>query len=955
MKKLILNLLGVLMAITAINAQTTIYSESFEDTLGWTLSHKFDDGFEDYILHDSVVKINARTNGPDFTIHGADSAFVIAFEDINSGDPGSVSSNGFAEIKIDSIPVAGYDSLKVWLAVAANPTSNRYDNALNSFGNGDSLGVWASIDGGAYSRIMFFCAPDSNAAKTSSSNTGSLYFDSNLNFIGGDANDIAIDDTLESFSSMVNGKGSYMSIRVLLRTESGDEEIVLDNFRVQGVKSTTCNDPSKMATAQLSTSSYQLGWNSVSNLSNIEYGTQGFTQGSGTVVKNLTSPYVLTGLMPGQSYDIYYQDTCTGIGTSNWVGPVTITVSAAPTVLDIWRTSSTSIMVAYSDSMASASATSTSRYKGIAGLANVSLNSGNDTATLTYGAPFVNGIMNTLTVDSTLSATGVLLDTSYMYSFIFNNSKPNIVITEMMYNDLSIPDTLEYLEIHNAGTGFASVGGMTFTRGINFTVPANLLLPAGAYIVLSKDSAAFKSVFGLASIQWTSGSLTNGGELVMISNTEGDTIDMVDYKTSWINDANGGGSSMVLCDVSSDNNVASSWGTEPVKFSSTDYFASPGAANTCRPPFIAPQYDIATVTTQDTNGLPDSNEVICWLTGTVFSLDYDGNTGLSFYMTDGTGGINVFNRFDIDNYVVRDGDSLRVRGEIAEYNGLTELVVDSIRVLDSNKTYPAAKVVTGVDESTESEFIKLENVYIADTSSWPDPGRSANVELITQGGDTITMRIDSDTDVDEAPAPLCLFTIAGIGNQFDGSKPRLDGYQIFARYLSDIKEAKAQIGAVANITSNGADVDWTAVPGTSNWNIGWAKGHSSTSPTDSVLGITSNPYSLTGLDTNTPYNIWIQDVCNGRGEWNGPIMFSTEQDTTGVEEFNSIGSLVAFPNPNNSGSLRINRVTDVIIRNLLGEPVIVKNATDEIDINELARGVYLLEAKEGDTIKLIVE
>jgi hypothetical protein len=33
----------------------------------------------------------------------------------------------------------------------------------------------------------------------------------------------------------------------------------------------------------------------------------------------------------------------------------------------------------------------------------------------------------------------------------------------------------------------------------------------------------------------------------------------------------------------------------------------------------------------------------------------------------------------------------------------------------------------------------------------------------------------------------------------------------------------------------------------------------------------------------------------------------------------------------------------------------VKTNTDEIDINELSSGIYLLEAAEGDTIKLIVE
>ena len=44
--------------------------------------------------HYSVVAINNRSKGPDFAIQSADSNFVLAFEDINSGDPGSAPSNG---------------------------------------------------------------------------------------------------------------------------------------------------------------------------------------------------------------------------------------------------------------------------------------------------------------------------------------------------------------------------------------------------------------------------------------------------------------------------------------------------------------------------------------------------------------------------------------------------------------------------------------------------------------------------------------------------------------------------------------------------------------------------------------------------------------------------------------------------------------------------------------------
>ena len=326
---------------------------------------------------------------------------------------------------------------------------------------------------------------------------------------------------------------------------------------------------------------------------------------------------------------------------------------------------------------------------------------------------------------------------------------------------------------------------------------------------------------------------------------------------------------------------------------------------------------------------------------------------------DNTGGIVVFNFNDVDNYVVRDGDSIRVRGEISFFRGTTQLFPDSIWLLDSNKTYPKAKIVTALDETTDAEFIEIQNVHLADMSQWPTPGNNANVDIITQAGDTLIMRIDRDTDVDDLDtiAPGCLFNIRGVGGQFDDSSPYLSEYQIFPRYFGDIKNVNSVIDqTVANISDDGGDISWMSVPGASSWNIGWAKGMASTMPTDSVMGITTNPYTITGLDTNTHYHVWIQDVCGqNMGVWDGPVMFVTEKDVTSIGELSNGSKLIAFPNPNTIGSVRLNRVTDVVIRNLLGEPVIVKTNTDEIEINELSSGVYLLEAAEGDTIKLIVE
>lgn len=213
-----------------------------------------------------------------------------------------------------------------------------------------------------------------------------------------------------------------------------------------------------------------------------------------------------------------------------------------------------------------------------------------------------------------------------------------------------------------------------------------------------------------------------------------------------------------------------------------------------------PIYSISSVTTVDANGVADSLNVTCALRGTVTSIDFDGNAGYSFYIHDGSAGINVYNFADVDNYVVTLGDSIYIRGDIDQYNGLTELVVDSIYLISTGNTVKMPTVVTNLSEATESDLIRINGVTLVNPSQWPSSG-SANVSF-TNGVDTLTMRIDSDTDVDGSPAPSGTFDLVGIGSQFDNSSPYLSGYQIFPRSTADIiQQTTFSVYSIASVTT----------------------------------------------------------------------------------------------------------------------------------------------------------
>ncbi len=196
--------------------------------------------------------------------------------------------------------------------------------------------------------------------------------------------------------------------------------------------------------------------------------------------------------------------------------------------------------------------------------------------------------------------------------------------------------------------------------------------------------------------------------------------------------------------------------------------------------------DIATISSVDpTTLVPDSIGIKFITHGVVYTGDFDGNAGLSFYMQDATGGINVFNFNDVSNYTVTRGDSIRVIGEIDQYRGLTELVVDSIAVLKTGVAIDRPAIVSMLDETTEGELIQMDYVKLVDPAQWTNSGSGFNVN-ITNGVDTFIMRIDNDVNLFGQPAPTGLFTVIGAGSQFSTATPPGDGYQIFPRDTNDI-------------------------------------------------------------------------------------------------------------------------------------------------------------------------
>ncbi|MBL6867587.1 MAG: lamin tail domain-containing protein [Cryomorphaceae bacterium] len=375
--------------------------------------------------------------------------------------------------------------------------------------------------------------------------------------------------------------------------------------------------------------------------------------------------------------------------------------------------------------------------------------------------------------------------------------------TELFFSEYSEGSSNnKYIEIYNPTANAVSLSNYTVYQSGNGgsftnTFTTNATLASGdVYMIATNQADASIQAVADTVLAFPSIAHFNGDDaMILVSGT--DTVDVigvpgVDPGSSWTV-GTGSTANHTLVRMASIGAGSTDWTTGATEWDvyAQNTWTYMGAhTSNCIYVAPAPTFDsvvaINTFNSNDANGVADSLGAMKWIKVIVTSIDFDGNAGYSFYGEDATDGINIYNFADQSGYTApMMGDSLYIHGEVEQFRGLTELKPDSIYVLNSGNALPAASVETTLDETTESELIKLIGFTLVDATQWPAAGSSANVD-ITNGTDTMTMRIDSDTDIDGSTAPAGTFDVTGIGSQYDSSSPYDEGYQIFPRQLTDI-------------------------------------------------------------------------------------------------------------------------------------------------------------------------
>lgn len=197
-----------------------------------------------------------------------------------------------------------------------------------------------------------------------------------------------------------------------------------------------------------------------------------------------------------------------------------------------------------------------------------------------------------------------------------------------------------------------------------------------------------------------------------------------------------------------------------------------------------PHYPIADVRGLDGNGVLDSLLVPCELRGVVHGFN-TYPSGLRFTMIDPTAGIEVFSPVENFNYLVQEGDSVRIRGTIQQFQGLAQIVVDTLILATVGEELQEPELVNALTEETESALIRLKCVELVNPAAWTNQQPQFEVYVST-GAALYLMVVDGDTDLFGTEPPIGVFGVTGIGGQRDLEAPFLDGYTILPRSAADI-------------------------------------------------------------------------------------------------------------------------------------------------------------------------
>ncbi len=279
--------------------------------------------------------------------------------------------------------------------------------------------------------------------------------------------------------------------------------------------------------------------------------------GPKTVEPGTTGPFTsnLTGLLPQTTYHVRAYAT-NNTGTSYGADSVFTTLCEPYPPVTNFYASQTNILVGESVNYFDSTIYCPTQWNwsfvgGIPYASNVQ-----NPVNIVYNYP---GVYNTCLTTTNAYGNHTICKAGYITVNPPLNAR--IVMTEIMYNPPeSGTDSIEYIELYNNDSVAINLEGFYFDAGIVFTFPSYQLEPY-SYVIVAVNADAFYRTFDMVPLQWTSGALSNNGELLLLKDRYGMVVDSVYYDdvAPWDSLADGFGPSLELCNPDADNALGENW------------------------------------------------------------------------------------------------------------------------------------------------------------------------------------------------------------------------------------------------------------------------------------------------------------------------------------------------------------------------------------------------------------
>jgi len=643
------------------------------------------------------------------------------------------------------------------------------------------------------------------------------------------ANATGVFEDKEFFFSNYTGTGQFIAIKAAYSATSST--VYVDNVALSIIPS--CSNPTALTASNITYDQINLGWleNGTATTWNIEYGPTGFTHGSGTLLSGVTSdPYLITGLSPQTTYQFYVQADCGGT-LSPWSNQLTVTTACTPlttipysesfdtygtgtgTFPTCWTKFGSSTTYPYINTTNFSAPGSLYLYNSASGNYNYAILPAFD-ATIP---------VNTLQMSFKFRASGTD-DTLYVGVM----SDPSNLTTFTVISTYTVPVTATFYDINTyfgsyTGTGANIAFKSTYGASSSTIYVDNVVVSAMPTCPTPSNLAATNVLATDLNLQWTeNGSATSWNiEYGPTGFTPGTGIILTGVSTNPLTINNLTAQTQYQFYIQSDcgGGTLSPW-TSPLSITTA-----------CSEIITLPWTDFF-----DTYGTGSTVFPPCWTRNTTYAdrpyvnaTAYAGAGSLYFYAgTAGTYNIAATPIFS---------SQIPMNTLMASFKYRTTNATDSLYV----------GVMT--DPMVASSFETVAVLRNNSTSTWEDEmvfftnytGTGRYIAFkIYHAGSAVYAYIDNLT---VETAPTCILP--------------------------------TQL-TVSNVTSGSLDLNWIELGTSTSWNIeygpvGFIQG------TGTLLSnITTNPYTISGLNPQTAYQFYVQSICGTEtSAWSAPLSAMT--------------------------------------------------------------------------------